>query len=145
LKRLAFLCVWYWSFDSLRFTGWLYDSFLLSLFCLFFLLMRFLIDRFFLKLFNLMSLLCYFLSFDKLFYFVLFLICNLLLLRFELVFSQTQIKLVTVFYHISIRIRFRKFVAAALSCLSIFVLFLFIIQVVGVLFYNSKSHLQNAL
>ena len=145
LKRLAFLSVGHWSFDSLRFTRWLYNSFLLSLFGLFFLMMRFFIDSFILKLLYLMSLLSYFLFFDELFKFVLFLIRNLLLFRFEFFLSQTQIKLVTVFDHISERIGFRKLVATALSCFSILVLFLFIIQVVGVLFNNSKSHLQNAL
>lgn len=145
LKRLAFLNIRYRSFDSLGFTGWFDNWFLFSFFWLFFLMMKFFIDGLILLLFNLLSLLCDFLLFYELFKLVLFFISDLFLLRFEPILAQTQIKLITIFDHISKRIRFWKFISTTLPRLCVFIFLFFIIEVVGMIFYDSKSHLQNAL
>lgn len=145
LKRLAFLNIRNRSFDSLGFAGWFDDWFLFSLFWLFFLMMKLFIDGFILLLFNLLSLLCDFLLFYEFFKLVLFFISDLFLLRFEPILAQTQIKLITIFDHISKRIRFWKFISTTLPRLCVFIFLFFIIEVVGMIFYDSKSHLQNAL
>lgn len=143
--RVAYMMIWNRSPDSLRFAGWLHDGFLLLLFGYFFFEILFFVDRLALKLFDFTSLLSNFLLFYEFFQFFLFLVGNFFLFRFYLFFTEAHVKFITVFDHISERGWFGKFISAALPRFSVFVFLFFVVMVLAVFIYDSKSHCVNAL